>query len=405
MNSAIVFIISVPLTALSILAAYQWFLAVIALMPRRSHETADEARRHVFLFLIPAHNEESGLPDTLSSLKKLIYPSDCIRVVVIADHCSDRTAEVARSFGARCLERIEGQGGKGAALAWAIDRLKSEEIVYDAAVIIDADTVASPNVLRAFNEGLCKGHTVQQGYNYLSNPWESPFTRIIAVTSILKNGLFYAGKSRIGLSGMLTGTGMCLHRTVLERYGWTAFSVGEDWEFSVSLLLAGEQIVFNPDARVFAKESHGMKEASHQRLRWASGRHAVGSNTASQLIVKGLREGRWRLAEAALTLLAPNYSTQASLALVLCVMAWFLTGGEWGGVFSWAVVVLGSLAAYFMLGVALTDAPWKTLAGLPLIPVFLPWRLAIEILGLLGYGRGSWGRSARATPGEQDMNR
>jgi cellulose synthase/poly-beta-1,6-N-acetylglucosamine synthase-like glycosyltransferase len=322
--------------------------------------------------------------------------------VVIADHCTDNTAVVAVANGALCLSRSEGQGGKGAALAWAIERLKAEQMAYDAAVIIDADTLADPAVFRAFDERLQQGHTIQQGYNYLSNPWESPFTRIIAVTSILKNGLFYAGKSRLGLSAMLTGTGMCLHRAVLERYGWTAFSVGEDWEFSVSLLLAGEDILFNADARVFAKESHGMKEASHQRLRWASGRHAVGSNTASQLIVKGVQQGRWRLIEAAVTLLAPNYSTQASLALLTCVAAWIFSGGEWTGLLTWAVALLASLAGYFLLGVALTDSPWKTLAGLPLIPVFLPWRLAIEILGLLGYGRGSWGRSARASVGVRE---
>ena len=92
----------------------------------------------------------------------------------------------------------------------------------------------------AFNVEYWAGRQVQQGYNYISNPWSSPFTRIMAVTGVLRNGRYYAGKMAIGLQGMLTGTGMCLGAGVLERHGWTAFSVGEDWEFSVELLMKGE---------------------------------------------------------------------------------------------------------------------------------------------------------------------
>jgi hypothetical protein len=55
------------------------------------------------------------------------------------------------------------------------------------------------------------------------------------------------------------------------------------------------------------------------------------------------------------------------------------------------------LVAYFAVGVALTDAPAKAVAGIVLIPVFLPWRMAIEVMGMLGYGRTRWGRTSRLT--------
>jgi hypothetical protein len=48
---------------------------------------------------------------------------------------------------------------------------------FDALVVIDADTVADPLLLAAFDDALAAGHEVQQAYNYLSNPWESSFTR------------------------------------------------------------------------------------------------------------------------------------------------------------------------------------------------------------------------------------
>jgi hypothetical protein len=74
--------------------------------------------------------------------------------------------------------------------AWALEQLRGRGERFDALVLLDADTVVDPSLLHAFDRGLASGHDVQQGYNYLSNPWDSPFTRIISVTSVLRNGLF-----------------------------------------------------------------------------------------------------------------------------------------------------------------------------------------------------------------------
>jgi hypothetical protein len=228
----------------------------------------------------------------------------------------------------------------------------------------------------------------------------------MAVTGVLRNGRYYAGKTAIGLQGMLTGTGMCLSAKTLERRGWTAFSVGEDWEFSVELLLEGENIYFNPSAKTFAKESQNLKQASHQRLRWASGRYAVIGSKVWALIRQGVWTGSLSLIDSAVTLVAPNYSTQASLA-ILCLAGGWVNAGDpiWGFSFYWAAALFAVIASYFLLGVFSTEAPAKALAGLFLVPVFLPWRLAIEVLGLLGYGRRHWGRMSRSVASSQRTNR
>lgn len=391
------------LVSLTLLGAYQWALAVTVMLSSRSGKIVSLSRQVKFLLLIPAHNEELGLADTLKSVADLQYPKELVHVVVVADWCHDATAAVAHRYGVECLERSSGQRGKGAAIAWAIKEVRNNRSEFDALVILDADTLVDQHLLEAFDQDLLSGHQVQQAYNYLSNPWESPFTRIIAVTSVLRNGFFYAGKSRLGLSGMLTGTGMCLSREVIERHGWTAFSVGEDWEFSVSLLKAGLRIHFNRLALVLARESHDLKHASRQRLRWASGRYAVVASSALGLFRKGLRQRSAYLVDSALTLLAPNYSTQISLAIMGLFASLFLAGDpSWGFVFTWSVIVVVSLGAYFILGVFFTEAPWKALAGIPLIPILLPWRVAIELLGFLGYGRGNWGRTSRTSmPGRR----
>ncbi|WP_374564819.1 glycosyltransferase family 2 protein, partial [Nitrosomonas sp.] len=107
-----------------------------------------------FLILIPAHNEEDGLPETLHSLSSMQYPKDLVQIVVIADRCADDTAKVARIGGARCLERNEGPGGKGAAMSWAMQLLRKDGVLFDALVIVDADCLADSHLLEAFDDAL-----------------------------------------------------------------------------------------------------------------------------------------------------------------------------------------------------------------------------------------------------------
>ncbi|MBX3237300.1 MAG: glycosyltransferase family 2 protein [Nitrospiraceae bacterium] len=384
------------LGVISFVALYQWLHAIVAMLTQRRPQEQQVDRRTKFLILIPAHNEEDGLPATLRSLSQLRYPKALVRIVVIADRCADATAKVAREGGALCLERNDGPGGKGAAMSWAMQQLRAAGEEFDALVIVDADCVADANLLIAFDDALAKGQQVQQGYNYLSNPWETPFTRVIAVTSVLRNFLFYGGKEALGWSAMLSGTGMCLSRQIVDQHGWSAFSVAEDWEFSVSLLLNNVRIHFNPWARVFATESKGLKQASRQRLRWATGRYAVMTHGAKRLLLRGISERRPDFVDGAITLAAPNYSSQASLTVFSAVCSLLVSQVEgWGFLMPWSLVVLASLGGYFLLGAFQTESPLKTLAGIPYIAVFLPWRLGIEILGMLGFGRKGWGRTFR----------
>jgi 1,2-diacylglycerol 3-beta-glucosyltransferase len=385
-------LVLVPLT---LLVVYQWFLAVSSFFyrPPIAHP---ECKPTQFFILVPAHNEEVGIASTLESLRNLNYPSDRYRVLVIADRCTDGTAAVARSMSAQCFERSDGNPGKGAALAWGIQEASNAQIPFDAVVIIDADTRADRDLLSAFNIEFQAGREVQQGYNYISNPWDSPFTRIIAVTGVLRNGRYYAGKTAIGLTGMLTGTGMCLGAELLNRHGWTALSVGEDWEYSVELLLKGEKIHFNPLAKTYAKESENFTQASHQRLRWASGRYAIIGRKTWMLIRQGIRTRSFSLIDSAVTLAAPNYSSQASLVLLCLAVSWMNAANPlWEVYFHWAGALFAAIGSYFVLGILSMETPRKAVTGLVLVPVFLPWRLTIELLGMLGYGRQNWGRRSR----------
>src|SRR5947208_9875619 len=80
---------------------YRCLLGVSSLRPHRHPPLGPYDRR--FLVLIPAHNEAHVIPNTVNWLKNLQYPQERIKVVVVADACTDQTEEYARSAGAQVL--------------------------------------------------------------------------------------------------------------------------------------------------------------------------------------------------------------------------------------------------------------------------------------------------------------
>ena len=113
---------------------------------------------HHFLILIPAHNEEKLLPRLLVNLHTLEYPQSHYSVHVIADNCTDKTAELARQHDAIVHERWNTeQKGKGYALQWVLEKLWQKDVAHDAIVILDADTIVSSNFLEVMNARLNNG--------------------------------------------------------------------------------------------------------------------------------------------------------------------------------------------------------------------------------------------------------
>ena len=102
-------------------------------------------------FVIPAWNEEAVLGRTLEALedarRQLAEPSE---VIVVDDSSADRTAEVARQHGARVIavqhRQISATRNAGA-----------KEAQGDMLVFVDADTIVTPEVLRAAVEAVRNG--------------------------------------------------------------------------------------------------------------------------------------------------------------------------------------------------------------------------------------------------------
>ena len=122
---------------------FLWSTLVVTfglLIPRRKVVKADRFLK--FAVLVCARNEESVIRLPVKSVYMSSYPKDKLDVIVLADNCTDRTAEIARAAGATVWEKTSPSAGKGDVLKWGMDKVIASG-GYDAVAIFDADNIVS----------------------------------------------------------------------------------------------------------------------------------------------------------------------------------------------------------------------------------------------------------------------
>lgn len=383
---------ALPAAALAPFNAYLVLLMGAAVRGRRRRPpTAGAGSRLRFAILVPARDEEASIAATLASLRALEYEVERVEIVVVADNCADRTADVADAAGATVWARSGGEGGKGAALAWALERLAREGPEVDAVVVVDADCAAAPNLLTAVERRLRDGaQAVQVAYG-VANPGASSVAALRYASFALVNGVRPLGKAMLGLSAGLFGTGMAFSRELLARRPWTARSLVEDQEQHLALVAAGERVVFAPETCVVSAMPTSLRRSSHQQLRWDAGRAALIRTWTPRLLAAGVRRRDAVQVHAALEPLVPPQSLLLAGNAVGCLLA----ARARPGVRRLAVANLAGQAAFVLGGLAIMRAPAPVWRALAFAPALATWKLGL--LARLGVGRGptSWERTER----------
>lgn len=349
-----------------------------------------------FAILVPAHNETAVLNKLLTSLAALDYPTDSYTVCVVADNCTDGTADLARSSGlARVYERFDEENrGKGFALRWLLQQLEQEQQVFDAYVVLDADSVVDSAFLKVMSYGLAQGARALQAHNTVLNVMDSPSTALRWLALSLMNYVRPLGRNGLGCSSTLTGNGMCLSHAILKSYPWQSFALAEDYYYYLTLVQHGEKVLYMPEALVRSEMPLTFEQMRTQDIRWEASQGAPSTwKTVWKLLKAGLRyRDRIRL-EAIAELLSPPLSNMIGLSLIVfvaSVILWSLSN------VIVALLLIGGVGYYISSAFFLLHPPRTIFRAFLSAPRFVLWKLWIVLV--LKRGKKSqteWVRTSR----------
>ena len=212
--------------------------------------------------VIPAHNEEASIAGTIRSCRAQSYPID--QIIVVADNCSDRTADIARGLG---VVVIEGRGGsKASAQNMALSRITS-----DAVVALDADATLSTRAVEQMMDTLRRGYAGTCP-SALPRDTDTPYSRYRTLYHAIANGWVRPLQDVFDRQLVLSGMANC-HRTDVLREvgGFPDDNITEDFNLTWTLHRLGHRVGFTPEAVVYTQEPTSLKELLSQMHRWTAG--------------------------------------------------------------------------------------------------------------------------------------
>ncbi|HSM21181.1 MAG TPA: glycosyltransferase family 2 protein, partial [Rubrivivax sp.] len=295
-------------------SVYLATLTAAAAWPVRRKNTgaAAAALAPRLVIVVPAHNESLGLLRTLRSLQREVASDTRTRIVVVADNCSDNTADVARSAGVEVLERHDdARRGKGHALRYAFDTLNDA----DGFIVIDADTDVEPAFLCAMRAALAGGADALQCRYGVRDALAHRRATLADVALGAWNVLRPRGRATLGLSAGILGNGFALSRRALQAVPYSADSIVEDVEYHHLLVRAGLRVQWVDGAQVRGDMPAARSAAAQQRARWEGGRLRLLASQGPTLAARVLA-GQWRLADPLLDLLLWPLAWHTSLLLL-----------------------------------------------------------------------------------------
>lgn len=357
----------------------------------RAPEAPNAGPRGRIAVVIPAHNEEAGVGETVRLARAGLDGAD--RLLVVADNCSDSTAAAARAAGAEVVERSDAdRRGKGYALQAGIDHLRADPPA--GVVFLDADCTPRDGAIdRIARLAISHGRPVQALYLARPAPEAGPASAVSAFAWLVINRVRMAGLQAVGGFSRLTGSGMAFPWDLIAARALASGEIVEDLALTVSLVEGGDAPLLDTGALVESDLARSASGAATQRARWELGSLRLAARRAGPLFSKGF-SGDWKSLLMALDLLVPPLTVLLAVIVAgLLASIPFALGGHWSAMAAFwdaALLFLGALAlAWFAYGRSVL--PPRTLSGLG--PYFLS---KLRVYG--GEGRKSargWTRTDR----------
>jgi cellulose synthase/poly-beta-1,6-N-acetylglucosamine synthase-like glycosyltransferase len=386
--AAFVFIVSAFLAALSIAACVQRIRTRLLSWHPHPLTSMPPAQGHL-CFVVPAHNEEKDIGKAVASL--LSQNDVDFSVHVIADNCTDATAEQARMAGAEVWERFDdARRSKGYALEWALPRVldwaKLHRTQACFIAIVDADASLSQSSTPLARVAFAHGKTILQS-EYLLVPGAHLSARVASVGFAAMNVARGLGRRLLGLSDFLKGNGMWFRVDVIARHPWRAYSLAEDLEHSIHLLAQGERVELLEGSVILGEPARTSKGLADQRVRWEGGRLALVFAAFPAALKRVLRHPSLAHANVVLELATPPLALLTLLSTLLCFVP--------GTVGLISISGLALLFIHVVLAVPAARLPSSTYGALAFAPLYIAWKILLIPATWKKRRSKGWVRAAR----------
>jgi len=317
-------LISIPLVAVTVILSVPTAVLVIeifaglAARADAKPDNVDQSDVRVAV-LVPAHNESGGILRTLADVQKQLRQQD--RLLVVADNCTDDTAEIARRAGAEVIGRDDpSRLGKGYALAFGIEHLTNDP--PDVVVIVDADCRLGDGAIETLAGRAVKTGRPVQALDLMKAPKESSINHAVSEFAWrIKNWVRPRGLANLGLPCQLMGTGMAFPWQVIRAANLATPSIVEDLKLGLELASNGTPPVFCPDARVESEFAGSETGALSQRQRWEHGHLQMILTQAPKLFLSALAKRNLALFVLVLDISVPPLSLFGGLLVLTWLVA------------------------------------------------------------------------------------
>ncbi len=321
----IFFVCNIILTASFVICyLYQFLYIFWVFLGKDKSQPVKSDKLNKFGIVISARNEENVIGNLLESIQLQDYPSELIKIFLIADNCTDNTAEVGRKYGATVVERNNKELiGKGYALDFLFKKLLAEKDDCDAYIVFDADNLVDKNFVKEMNINFNRGYKALTSYRNSKNYGTNWITAGYSLWFLREAKYLNNARMKFGTSCAISGTGFCLSREIIEKNnGWKYHLLTEDIEFSIDMAVQGEKIGYSEGSVVYDEQPETFKQSWNQRLRWSKGFYQVFGKYGGKLF-KRIFKGSFACYDMLMTIFPALMFTVLS---VLCCLGEFIYG-------------------------------------------------------------------------------
>ncbi len=348
-----------------LLTLYSFLVGFFGLFRHRSAPAAVPGR---LLVVIPAHNEQAVIADVLRSLQASDYPRERLHLLVLADHCSDWTVARAVAAGAdEIAQRRSGRGGKQFALGWLLHEYFSPADLrhWDGVVVVDADNLVHPRMLRGLSDELAAGAAAVQAALDTRNPESSWISRAYAAAYWVANLSVQRSRMRLGLSAQLGGTGCAIATWALEQIPFRPVTLVDDLEYTLQLIMAGYRVRYC-EHPTYDEKPITLAASIRQRTRWMRGQAQLIIRLGPDLAARALLARDLVALDQWLMLWNP-VAIVLTCAFFLAVLpqqglggllVWAVVNGLWNGAFLWRARIPARLAAANLAAAMVYSFTW-----------------------------------------------